>query len=299
MPLNYKEMLVQMRKIGVKNTQGAEITSVGMTTFSHIYNGHKVPGKQADFERLAIKFLSERITFPWSLNAATEMISVRTMGAARDHTKLVNHYAFSAHIMIDAVLSVFTDPNFDPKEADEDTWGAAFIGFYFILAMRGIRNAAVPKNFYQDEWGVLVKGIEKLLDTYPADETWVNFLRIKVAVANFNVIWNAMSKSNDERSSKDTREWVSKTGIRTLLLKYNDMIPYDIDAPFTAMAIASRFKDQGSYIDIQERLTVIDPSFGDPTSFTEKQFLSKYPEFDEDFSDFNSWAKSKNFKEAS
>lgn len=299
MPLNYKEMSRVMRTIGMTNTQIAEVTSVGVRNVSSMYNGHSTPRKPANFERLALKSLSARIAFPWPLDAAIEMISLREMGAMRDQRGLVNNYEFSARVMINATLCTFSDPSFDPQKVDEDTWGSALLGFFFILAMRGIRSSAIQKDFYKDEWEVLVKGLEDLLGTLPPEDEWVKFLRIKVAAAKFNVFWNALDKKNDERSSEDTRAWVSRTNVRALLLEYNDMIPHDVDAPFTAMAIASRFKDREAYSDIQSRLTAIDPSFGDPTSFTDKTFLSKYPEFDEDFADFVAWANNQQLKEAS
>ena len=196
-------------------------------------------------------------------------------------------------------------------EPSEVLWGEALSLHYIISALRGSKKSALINKFTAENSMHTVAVLETLIKDEMTNKNnddgkeaaWPAILLYKIiVVTKLACKWNSIDPKSAGRNSTEIRRWVAENEICKSLENYNDLIPYVPEAPFNALALASRFGERKRYPDLLERLKrsyVCIASFADSKelkktpSFDIKEELikelKKDPDFDEDFDDFIAW----------
>ncbi|NVK22674.1 MAG: hypothetical protein HWD86_09170 [Kangiellaceae bacterium] len=284
MPLRYDEWVPVLKAAGLSYQEIADRMSRSERYVRAVKGGQREPKYPALWEREIGQIAAEVIALPWSLEAQEQIIAIMNLLRTKQFAEIDRLFGFSSQIMLEQVRA------HEPMDAISPSpvlWGQTLSVFYVLFALRRANSSGLPDKFSEGDWLKVVGVLLALLET-EAEATWAVILRYKVEQLRLAAKWNALDPKGDDRRSDEMRQWLTETDMRNRLLAYNDLIPHVLEAPFAAMAIASRFSDRDSYPDILARLQAIDDRYKTVEGI---ESLSADKDFNEDFEDFFAWAK--------
>ena len=283
MPLRYDEWGPVLKEAGLSYQEIAIRMSRSDKYVREVKSGKRVPKYPARWESEIGRIAAEVVALPWSLEAQEQIIVIMNLFRTKQFAEISRLFSFSSRAMLENVRSC--DPT-DGIMPSPMLWGQSLSVFYVLFALRHANSSGLPEKFSEADWVHVVRVLLALLDT-EAEATWAVILRYKVEQLRLAAKWNALDPIGDARRSDEMRQWLADTDMRNRLLAYNGMVPHVLEAPFAAMAIASRFCDRDSYPDILARLQVIDDRYRTVEGI---ESLSLDKDFNEDFNDFRVWA---------
>jgi hypothetical protein len=283
MPLRYDEWVSVLKGAGVTYQQIADRMNRSDRFVRDIKNG-KQPKYPETWEREIGAIAAQVISLPWPIDAQNQAIAIMNMYRSKKFAELDRLFGFSSRVMLNELQGY--DP--DAMQASEMLWGKTLVLFYYLFAMRSANISGLPDKFVDHEWEHVVLLLVALLDK-EAGASWATILRWKVDQLRLAAKWNDLDARGDKRSSEEMRRWLEETKIRSTLIAYSDLVPHVLEAPFAALAIASRFRERGTYNDLLHRLRFIDGRFFTVDGLED---LKSDEHVDEDFDDFFEWAQS-------
>ncbi|WP_198384225.1 hypothetical protein [Roseomonas sp. KE2513] len=283
MAMRADELISVIRGRGETMGQIAQIAKKSERHVRDVSTGKIVPRNETELERNLGHRAKELIKLPWCSDALEQMIIIRELYREKKFIELEQTFEFSSRSML---VDIHKHDALTAIEPSQELWGKALIVFYYVFAMRNSNKKSQQSKYSTNDWSSIVSVLAKLLNAVPDQEqAWVTILRYKINQLRLADKWNSLSPS--ERTSADMQEWLEKTDMRKQLLAYNQMVPHVFEAPFAALAIASRFGERSDYPAILARLQAIDSRFMTFESIENIQ----YEYFDDDFADFRAWAK--------
>ncbi|MEP3035927.1 MAG: hypothetical protein ABJO67_16480 [Pseudoruegeria sp.] len=265
-----KEFVWLLKQEQLTDTDIAMLSGVSERRVRTIKNTSTVASQrlEVDLGELVV----EKITFPCSDDANTQVGRMVQLARARQWTNLQKNYAFSASCSFDKVCSL----DIDDKLTATD-WGNLLVAYFFKLGMAFSNLSAHVK--YRSGLGEVANKLLAALEDHTSP--WAHILRYKVAANQVTTAWN-QTTVREQRASVEMRELIEKTGYCDAVLAFNKIVPKDVAAPFNALGVASRFKDRSAYGDLWERLQIADKKYSDVLSIDDV-------DFDDDFADFKLW----------
>lgn len=282
MPLRYDEWVPVVKGAGLSYQQIADRMSRSDRYFRAIKDGQRKPKYPALWEREIGRIAAEVVTLPWSLEAQEQIIRVMNLFRTKQFAEIDELFTFSSQVMLEQVRAYDPAKDLAPSAM---LWGQTLSVFYVLFALRQANNSGLSNKFSEADWVQVVDVLLALLNT-EADATWAVILRYKVEQLRLAAKWNSLDPTGDARRSEEMRQWLADVDMRRRLLAYNDLVPHVLEAPFAALAIASRFGERDSYPDILARLQAIDERY---RSVAGIESLSADKDFNEDFEDFRKW----------
>ena len=286
MPYKAFEVIKLLRLLGCSQAEIAKMGTMGVANVGRLYRRETKGRQPAVVIRSLMNNLSEQTNLPWDIDAQNQVIDIQERIRMRQFTELDQLFGFSSGVMIDDLLQ-----HSDPKEIVDNpgNWGKALVGYFFLWGMRNSNSAALVMKYsrYSDaDWSRLTNTLKHLVELHKESE-WAALLGCKLEQNSLAEKWNPLDPNSDERSSPEMAQWLEDNLTRQKLINYNDLIPEVFEAPASAMAIASRFKERDSYPGILSRLQRIDDRF--KTLDGIRHLSQEDSNFDKDFADFFAW----------
>ena len=228
-------------------------------------------------------FNDERFDFPWTLEAHQKVIAIRNQFRNKNWQELYNAECFPIQVFVEELRNL----NLETIEPCKLLWGKALVAFFFVSAMIQSEHADYKEKYSPDDLALVTDIVLRLLETAPR-RPWAVVLAFTVDQLGIATKWNNADSQSNDRRSEEMRLWLEKNRIRERLVEYNDHVPFEYDAPFSALAIASRFEERDSYKGLLKRIKRA-KRFASLENAAEAVLKDK--DADEDFDDFRCWVQ--------
>lgn len=283
-------------EIGILN--GQEITSVleqastlSISSMAHeidindrvwrgIRNGEwRRPASEKDM----MKLLRQETGVFWTQAADDSVAEIRN---ARSKSKLHRRM----ELFMDQSFKTLEELNTDNIEfvtdssdvQSQDTFGQLYATASYYNYMARSHDSAINKGVAAQRFLVLSHKLFSVLKQRPKDDPIASVLHFRVMNDQFTLTWDASSAT--ERSSDKWRERIIDMKFIDVMRDYNDVTPKAWQAPWNALAIASRLEMREVYPDLYERILK-------SKRFRDINDMRARESYDDDFQDFDTWVE--------
>ena len=168
----------------------------------------------------------------------------------------------------------------DLAEGSQDIFGHFYATATYYNHMARSREAAIDRHTAAQRFAVLSDRIIEILGQRPADDLIARLLRFRVRNDQFTLKWEVSGPA--ERASAEWRACIVDTQFLDAMCDYNDVAPKAWQAPWNALAVASRLKMREKYADLYARILKSKP-------FRSIEEMRDRESYDDDFRDFDAW----------
>ncbi len=322
MPLNLKELMWIIKAItGWSDAKIAEEFGTNDRYVGDIRKGLREPKQAEKVYNNVVNYLSLRFCFPWCTEAQPHIYSMMDLIRKEDFAEFFDKHGFFGQLILDHLLNIAVEndtyvrasqtlesKSTRPKvplssiQKTPTFWSEVFIGLYFAVALS---HPKCPKGLPQNPKSLQLD-TDELIHIYaialdllgkPSDneDPWKVVLRGKVFQLLLAAKWNTIDPNAGDLAYQEIGKWVDATCILDRLAAYIELVPQVYEAPFGALAVASRLKKQERYPELLRSLQKqkAEPRFLSLSGIEEMRASTDDDDFyfNADFADFISWAK--------
>jgi hypothetical protein len=254
-------------------------TDMPIRTQNHLLRKHL---KKQDHYRPTVHYTRlkecawENVEFPWDLDADNTVEEINTMRFGKQFALLHKRYGFFVNHTNEKVDLISRAEHLTLRE----DFGLILVHYAYLAGVHSSQNSRLATPEAALRFAKTEAALIKILKPY--NFAWAELIRARLMVNNISDIWNNTPRSN--RNTTKMQALVKKSGYVETLVKYNEIVTNEYRAPFSALAVSSRFCWRQYYDDLYNRLKRAAPEYGSLTNINNKKFY-------DDFDDFREWVQ--------